>query len=119
MASASVYGRSSTSAPSGSVAYGSPYSSKYENVMVFVALHEMGHVITSPSVASHGPEFWNNFGWLLREAEALGIYKYQDFKAHPVTYCGEKITDQPKYDENKDVDDVEVGNPLKIGSVTR
>jgi len=90
-----------------------------ENVMVFVALHEMGHVITSPSVASHGPEFWNNFGWLLREAEALGIYKYQDFKAHPVKYCGEKITDQPKYDENKDLDDVEVGNPLKIGSVTR
>lgn len=73
-----------------------------ENVMVFVALHEMGHVITSPSVKSHGPEFWNNFGWLLQEAEAIGIYKYQDFKAHPVTYCGEKITDQPKYDENKD-----------------
>jgi predicted metal-dependent hydrolase len=87
-----------------------------ENVMVFVALHEMGHVITSPSVKSHGPEFWNNFGWLLREAEALEIYKYQDFKAHPVTYCGEKITDQPKYDPSKDLD-IEVGNPLKIGNI--
>jgi hypothetical protein len=74
-----------------------------ENVMVFVALHEMGHVITSPTVKSHGPEFWNNFGWLLREAEDIKIYKYQDFRAHPVTYCGEKITDQPKYDENKDI----------------
>ena len=88
-----------------------------ENVMVFVALHEMGHVITSPTVASHGPEFWNNFGWLLREAEALGIYKYQDFRAHPVKYCGENITDQPKYDENKDYDDVQVGNPLVIGKM--
>ena len=87
-----------------------------ENVMVFVALHEMGHVITPPTVKSHGPEFWNNFGWLLREAEDLKIYKYQDFKAHPVSYCGENITDQPKYDPNKDVDDVE-GNPLKIGYV--
>jgi hypothetical protein len=86
-----------------------------ENVMVFVALHEMGHVITSPTVKSHGPEFWNNFGWLLQEAEALGIYKYQDFKAHPVKYCGEKITDQPKYDANMDTP-VETGNPLKIGT---
>lgn len=87
-----------------------------ENVMVFVALHEMGHVITSPTVASHGPEFWNNFGWLLREAEALEIYKYQDFRAHPVKYCGESITDQPKYDAGKDYPDA-TGNPLKIGNV--
>jgi len=87
-----------------------------ENVMVFVALHEMGHVITSPIVASHGPEFWNNFGWLLREAEALEIYKYQDFRAHPVKYCGESITDQPKYNPEKDYPDV-IGNPLKIGNV--
>jgi hypothetical protein len=87
-----------------------------ENVMVFVALHEMGHVITPPTVKSHGPEFWNNFGWLLREAEDLKIYKYQDFKAHPVSYCGENITDQPKYDPNKDVEDIE-GNPLKIGYI--
>ena len=87
-----------------------------ENVMVFVALHEMGHVITSPKYASHGQEFWNNFGWLLREAESIEIYKYQDFRAHPVTYCGEKITDQPKYDPEKDAPDV-VGNPLQIGNI--
>jgi len=77
-----------------------------ENVMVFVALHEMGHVITPPTVKSHGPEFWNNFGWLLKEAEAIEIYKYQDFRAHPVTYCGEKITDQPKYDPKMDANSV-------------
>ena len=77
-----------------------------ENVMVFVALHEMGHVITPPTVASHGPEFWNNFGWLLSESEDIGIYKYQDFRAHPVKYCGENITDQPKYDSSKDDNNV-------------
>jgi hypothetical protein len=87
-----------------------------ENIMVFVALHEMGHVITPATVASHGPEFWNNFAWLLREAEAIEIYKYQDFRAHPVTYCGEKITDQPKYDASKDTPNLAT-NPLKIGTM--
>lgn len=86
-----------------------------ENVMVFVALHEMGHVITSPAFKSHGPEFWNNFGWLLQEAEAIKIYEYQDFKAHPVKYCGENITDQPKYDESKD--NGNLGGALKIGNI--
>ena len=88
-----------------------------ENVMVFVALHEMGHVITPPTVKSHGPEFWNNFGWLLQEAESIQIYKYQDFRAHPVVYCGEKITDQPKYDPNADSNSVD-GVPLKIGNIS-
>lgn len=83
-----------------------------ENIMVFVALHEMGHVITPPTVASHGSEFWNNFGWLLREAEAIEIYKYQDFRAHPVKYCGEKITDQPKYDASKDT--LNIVSPMKL-----
>jgi len=89
-----------------------------ENVMVFVALHEMGHVITPVTAKSHGPEFWNNFGWLLREAEAIDIYQYQDFKAHPVTYCGEKITDQPKYDASKDVNDTSTKSLLQIGTLS-
>lgn len=71
-----------------------------ENIMVFVTLHEMAHVITSS--VGHGPDFWNNFGWLIKQAEALGIYKYQDFKAQPVSYCGLHITDSPAYDPKKD-----------------
>lgn len=71
-----------------------------ENVMVFVAIHEMAHIVT-PSVG-HEPEFWNNFAWLLKQAEANGIYQYQNFKAHPVSYCGLKITDSPTYDPKKD-----------------
>ena len=75
-----------------------------ENVMVFVALHEMAHVIT-PTIG-HGPDFWNNFGWLLKQAEAIQIYHYQDFKSHPVSYCGLHITDSPAYDAKKDGTDL-------------
>jgi hypothetical protein len=78
-----------------------------ENVMVFVALHEMAHVIT-PSIG-HGPDFWNNFGWLLKQAESNGIYSYQDFKSHPVSYCGLNITDSPAYDPKKDGTDLSIG----------
>lgn len=78
-----------------------------ENVMIFVALHEMAHMITDS--IGHEPEFWNNFGWLLKEAERIGAYQYQDFKAHPVRYCGTNITDQPRYDPSKDGADMTVG----------
>ncbi len=78
-----------------------------ENIMVFVGLHEMAHVIT-PTLG-HGPDFWNNFGWLLKQAESLGIYSYQDFKSHPVSYCGLHITDSPSYDPKKDGTDLSVG----------
>jgi hypothetical protein len=78
-----------------------------ENIMVFVALHEMAHMITDE--VGHPPEFWNNFGWLLKEAEKTGVYHYQDFKAQPVRYCGTKITDAPRYDPKKDGADMTIG----------
>lgn len=71
-----------------------------EDVIMFVGIHELAHTITRS--IGHEPEFWNNFGWLLKESEALGLYKYQDFKAHPVPYCGVRITDQPRYDPARD-----------------
>jgi hypothetical protein len=90
-----------------------------ENVMVFVGLHELGHTITQS--LGHDPEFWNNFGWLLREAEAIGIYQYTDFRAHPVPYCGVSITDQPKYDPARDQEAGTSGGGLagilKIGKI--
>jgi hypothetical protein len=82
-----------------------------ENVMTFVSLHELAHVCTES--IGHGPDFWNNFGWLLKEAEALGMYKYTDFQAHPVSYCGVYITDSPRYDPSKD------GNNLQIGTMSK
>jgi hypothetical protein len=82
-----------------------------ENVMTFVALHEMAHVCTES--VGHGPDFWNNFGWLLKEAEAIGIYKYTDFSAHPVSYCGVYITDSPRYDPKKDGTNFQIGTMSK------
>lgn len=82
-----------------------------ENVMTFVALHELAHVCTES--IGHGPDFWNNFGWLLKEAEAIGIYTYTDFSAHPVSYCGVYITDSPRYDPSKD------GTNFQIGTISK
>jgi hypothetical protein len=79
----------------------------HEDIVTFVAIHEMGHVITK--TIGHGPDFWNNFAWLLQEAEGVGIYKHRDFRAHPVSYCGMKITDQPTYDASKDGTDFSKG----------
>jgi len=78
-----------------------------EDIITFVALHEMGHMITK--TIGHDSTFWNNFAWLLQEAEKIGIYSHRDFRAHPVSYCGMKITDQPTYDASKDGTDLSVG----------
>ena len=67
-----------------------------EDIITFVAIHEMGHMITK--TIGHGPDFWNNFARLLQEAEKIGVYTQRDFRAHPVSYCGMKITDNPLYD---------------------
>jgi predicted metal-dependent hydrolase len=73
-----------------------------ENIITFVALHEMAHIGTVD--VGHTPLFWNNFGWLLKRAETMQIYQFTDFSAHPVEYCGIQITDQPTYDKAKDPD---------------
>jgi hypothetical protein len=68
-----------------------------EHIITFVALHEMAHCGTTS--VGHTPEFWNHFAWLLKQAEAIKIYEYTDFAAHPVEYCGIHITDNPTYKE--------------------
>lgn len=70
------------------------------DIIIFVGLHELAHVCTES--IGHGPDFWNNFGWLLQEAEAADVYKRQNFQAHPAAYCGIYITDAPSYDATKD-----------------
>lgn len=69
-----------------------------ENIVLFVALHEMSHVGTAS--IGHTPEFWNHFSWVLKQAEHVKIYEYTDFAAHPVEYCGVHITDSPTYKES-------------------
>ena len=66
------------------------------NTLTFVAIHELAH-IASKSIG-HNEEFWNNFKFLLEEAEIIGIYQPEDYKENPKNYCGMKITDNPYYD---------------------
>jgi hypothetical protein len=63
-----------------------PFTDMYydENTIMYVALHELGHVIT-PEVG-HGPEFKRNFSILLRDGARIGIYDPR--KEIPQTYCG-------------------------------
>ena len=67
-----------------------------ENTLMFVALHELSHVM-SVSIG-HDDEFWNNFKFLLEEAVSMNVYKPIDYKKQPEDYCGLQITDNPYYD---------------------
>jgi predicted metal-dependent hydrolase len=64
-----------------------------ENIMTFVAIHELGHLMTKS--IGHEPEFWNNFKLLLKVAVDNELYKNVDFNNTPQEYCGVKITDTP------------------------
>lgn len=67
-----------------------------ENTLSFVAIHELGHVMTES--VGHTKEFWQNFKFLLKNAVKIGIYEPVDYKNKPKNYCGMKITDNPYYD---------------------
>lgn len=70
------------------------------NTMMFVAIHELSHMMTL-SIGHDDPVFWENMKFLLGEAIEIGLYKYQAFHDQPKAYCGTMITDTPL----KNVDD--------------
>ena len=67
-----------------------------ENTLMFVAIHELSHIITKS--IGHKTEFWQNFKFLLEEAKSAGIHTPVDYKKEPKEYCGMKIHDNPYYD---------------------
>ena len=67
-----------------------------ENTLMFVAIHELSHICTKS--IGHQPDFWENFKFLLENAEEAGIHKPVDYKDKPQEYCGMKIHDNPYYD---------------------
>ena len=67
-----------------------------ENTLTFVAIHELGHLMTKS--IGHTDEFWKNFKFLLQNAKKIGIYNPVDYKTKPVDYCGMSISDNPLYD---------------------
>lgn len=57
------------------------------NTLMYVALHEMAHVLTKEKEKDeHGPIFKRNFANLLRQAIRIGIY--DPTQPLPTSYCG-------------------------------
>lgn len=63
------------------------------NTLIFVALHELAHVMTFST--GHTDEFWKNFRFLLKKSINTGCYIYEPYHTKPKKYCGTKITDTP------------------------
>ena len=66
------------------------------NTLTFVAIHELSHVASKST--GHTEEFWNNFKFLLEEADSINVYKPEDYKNNSKRYCSMDITDNPLYD---------------------
>jgi len=62
-----------------------------KNTILYVAIHELGHIMTYDETG-HKPKFWKNFKLLLNEAIDIGIYTKTDYNNKPTDYCGIKIT---------------------------
>lgn len=61
-----------------------------KNVILYVAIHELAHIMTSE--IGHTQSFWNNFKFILQEAIDIKVYRRVDFNMHPQEYCGIQIT---------------------------
>lgn len=59
------------------------------NTMMFVAIHELAHIVTSEN--NHTELFWSNMRSLLKTAEDIGVYTSVDYDRNPVEYCGVMI----------------------------
>ena len=66
------------------------------NTLTFVALHELSHIMTES--VGHKDEFWDNFRFLIDEAQKIKVYNPEDYKMKPKEYCGMTINDNPHFD---------------------
>lgn len=64
-----------------------------ENLLLFVALHELSHIMTLS--IGHTDEFWDNFKFVLKVCQDNNMYKCIDFKVDPKKYCGISVTSSP------------------------
>ncbi len=68
------------------------------NLLTFVAVHEMAHVMTLSE--GHTEEFNKNFQFLIKEAVKAGIYRPENYRDSPRQYCGISVTDTPLGNED-------------------
>ena len=63
------------------------------NMLVYACIHEIAHCLTKS--IGHTSEFYDNFNYLLKRAQNLGIYNpYQKLAKE---YCGVKIPEESRY----------------------
>jgi hypothetical protein len=67
-----------------------------EETLMFVLLHEISHY---GNTLGHQSDFWNNFAFVLKEAEQIGVYKNVNYKENPQSYCGITINSSPYFSE--------------------
>ena len=63
------------------------------NMLTFVALHELSHIMTLS--IGHTEEFWDNFRFILKDAMEINVYQEINFLESPKSYCGTMITNSP------------------------
>ncbi len=71
-----------------------------DQILQFVALHELTHIATTQ--IGHKSEFWRCFKFILLEAESAGIHAPVDYRKKPETYCSLKIDYNPIFDGGVD-----------------
>lgn len=69
------------------------------NLMMFVAIHEMGHVMCPEE--GHTKLFGEIFMFLLGVAISISLYFFEDFTSYPRNYCGMDINESPVPDYSK------------------
>jgi hypothetical protein len=63
----------------------------------FVVMHEMAHLMTVEY--DHSIRFWQNFKFLMIEANAGGLHTPKNYAKEPFIYCGLKVDYSPYYDD--------------------
>jgi hypothetical protein len=65
------------------------------NTVMFVALHELTHMMNEVYDPDHEHGFWDDMEFILKKAIDNGIYVYQPYNKIPQKYCGIVIDDTP------------------------
>ena len=66
-----------------------------ENILQFVALHEMTHLGTT--TYGHNAEFWGRFRFMIEQAALARLHVPVDYSRKRVVYCGLPVTKNPYF----------------------
>lgn len=59
------------------------------NLIMYVAIHELAHI--GAKTEGHQEDFPSTFKFLLKEAQNIGVYHYENYAKNPQNYCEMKI----------------------------